>query len=148
MGTRWSKWTAAAILAATLLLAAPQLAGAAEPPPGGWPRLSPEQATKLMRRTLAFEFATSWKQARGHELDCSTPVHPLRGGAVQQSEIRRRCYFGWRAGGTSYEGTGLVWLAGASADGSRHWTVQYHGVERSGKQARTFAQSGGPPQGS
>jgi hypothetical protein len=144
------QWTAlgapALALAATLVaLAAPAPARAAEAAEANWPALTPAKAEAVMRSALTHQFGVAWTRARGHRLDCSTPVHPERGGATQQTEVRRRCRFSWSQGRTRYEGFGLVWLGGSRTDGSRHWAAQFRCTERTGRHTHRVYGAGEAP---
>lgn len=139
--------TAAVLLAAALGWGAAP-AGAASGSAGtSWPALTPAKAKGIMRSALGHQFGAAWTRGRARRLDCSTAVHPQRGGGAQRTEIRRRCRFSWSFRRTTYRGTGLVWLGGRRPDGSRHWAAQYHGTERSGGHRKPFASAGEAPFG-
>ncbi|MFN8216960.1 MAG: hypothetical protein U0R71_10225 [Solirubrobacterales bacterium] len=107
-------------------------------------RLSAGDAVRMMRTVLVREFGDAWRDARGHRLSCPVAVHPRRGGAVQQSEIRRRCFFSWQADGTAYEGHGLIWSRQRNQpDTGREWLFQFFCTERRGSRVDHFNQSGG-----
>ena len=99
-------------------------------------------AKRMMRTVLQREFGPAWSDGSDRRLDCSTAVHPQRGGAAQKDEIRRRCDFSWGRHGVRFAGHGLIWLSGRNAEGSRHWVFQMTVYERMGDHRRVFRQSG------
>lgn len=119
--------------------AAPVLSGAPRPEAT---QLIPAAAKRMMRTVLLREFGPAWSKGTGRRLDCSTAVHPQRGGGAQENEIRRRCDFSWRHHRIRFAGHGLIWLSGRDDEGSRHWVFQMTVYERKGDHRRTFRQSG------
>src|SRR3954447_1168650 len=49
-------------------------------------QLTPTAAKRMMRTVLQREFGRFWSDGTRRRLDCSTAVHPQRGGAAQKSE--------------------------------------------------------------
>ncbi|HET9153088.1 MAG TPA: hypothetical protein VFN85_03120 [Solirubrobacterales bacterium] len=133
-----------AVIAGPLAIApaAPALSGTSGPRAV---QLTPAAAKWMMRAVLRREFGPAWSDGTGRRLDCSTAVHPQRGGAAQKNEIRRRCDFSWRHHGIRFAGHGLIWLSGRDAEGSRHWAFQMTVYERTGDHRGTFRQSGAVP---
>lgn len=129
-------------LATALQLSPAALAGPAEPAQREGTHLSAAAAKRMMRTVLGREFGRRWTASRDHRLDCSTAVHPERGGAAQESEIRRRCYFSWTFREVRYHGHGLIWLSGRNPEGERHWVFQMTVYERRGDDTDVFRQSG------
>lgn len=131
-----------ATLATAVQLSPPALAGPTEPAQGEGTHLGAAAAKRMMRTVLGREFGRRWTESHDHRLDCSTAVHPEKGGAAQESEIRRRCYFSWTFQGVRYRGHGLIWLSGRDSEGERRWVFQMTVYERRGEETEVFRQSG------
>lgn len=129
-------------LATASPLSPPAAAGEEASPQTEGTYLSAAAAKRMMRTVLRREFGQAWTDSRDHRLDCSTAVHPERGGKAQETEIRRRCYFSWSYRRTRYHGHGLIWLSGRNPEGERHWAFQMTVDERRGDDVRVFRQSG------